>query len=131
MRSQNPRHFSRPLNTGVRWPYNRFQSIKYKKVKLSDVAPVAEIVGALGIVMSLIFVGVQIRENTAAARAAASQAIFDSSRGFLLDIALSDELSRIRRLGEADVSSLTPDEATRFGGLVLANWTFFENVWIQ
>jgi len=100
-------------------------------VKLSDVAPVAEIVGALGIVMSLIFVGVQIRENTAAARAAASQAIFDSSRGFLLDIALSDELSRIRRLGEADVSSLTPDEATRFGGLVLANWTFFENVWIQ
>jgi hypothetical protein len=90
-------------------------------MKLSEFAQMAEIIAAIGVVVSLIFVGIGVRENTATARATSSQSIFDSSRQFLLDIALSEDLSRIRMLGEVNVGDLSEHEAARFRGLVLAN----------
>ncbi len=100
-------------------------------MKLPEIAQTAEIVASIGVVVSLIFVGFDIRENTATAKAASAQQIFDSSRRFLLDVALSDDLSRIRTIGETNIDDLTEHEAQRFGGLVLANWIFLQNVWIQ
>ena len=80
-------------------------------MKLSEFAQMAEIIVAIGVVVSLIFVGIGVRENTATARAASSQSIFDSSRQFLLDIALSEDLSRIRTIGEVNVGDLSEQEA--------------------
>ncbi len=100
-------------------------------MKLPELAQTAEIIAAIGFVVSLIFVGIEIRENTAAARAASSQQIFDSSRRFLLDVALSEDLSRIRTIGEINLNDLSELEVQRFGGLVLANWSFLQNVRIQ
>jgi hypothetical protein len=100
-------------------------------MKLSEFAQMAEIIAVIGVVVSLIFVGIGVRENTATARATSSQSIFDSSRQFFLDIALSEDLSRIRMLGEVNVGDLSEHEAARFRGLVLANWSFLQNVWIQ
>ena len=101
------------------------------KPTLTSLAQLAEVVAAVGVVASLVYVGMELNENTAAVRAGTSQAIFDSSREFVLDVALSEDLSRIRSLGESDISQLTDLEADRFRGLVLGNWIYFQNVWIQ
>jgi hypothetical protein len=48
------------------------------KSNLSDIASVAEITAAIGVVISLIFVGLQINEGNRETRAATSQSMFDS-----------------------------------------------------
>ncbi len=102
-----------------------------RRPTLSNFAQIAEIVAAVGVIASLVYVGLELNENTAAVRAGTSQAIFDSSREFVLDVAISEDLSRIRSIGSPDLSQLTDLEADRFRGLVLGNWIYFQNVWIQ
>ena len=48
------------------------------KWKLSDWASIAEIIAAIGVIFSLIFVGLQINEGNLETRAATNQAIADS-----------------------------------------------------
>jgi|Laugresp1bdmlbsn_1035097.scaffolds.fasta_scaffold25906_1 hypothetical protein len=101
------------------------------KTKLQDIALLAEIVGAVAIVISLFFVGMQLKENTAAVQANSSQASFDSSRQFLLGIALDEDLSRIRQTGSADPSSLTPLEYSRYSTVEYSNLIYYQSIWEQ
>ena len=48
------------------------------KPSLSDIASIAEIAAAIGVIVSLIFVGLQINEGNRETRAATAQALFDS-----------------------------------------------------
>lgn len=102
-----------------------------KKYGLNEFSQIAEIIAAVGVIVSLIYVGSELQENSAAVRAQTSQALIDSSREFVLDIALSEELSEIRQKGEADLSSLTEVEERRFFGILTGNWLYFQNAWIQ
>lgn len=101
------------------------------KSKLEEFALIAEIVGAVAIVISLLFVGMQLRENTSAVQANSSQSSFDASRQFLLDIALDEDLSRIRQTGGDDPSSLTPLEYSRYSALEYSNFLYYQSIWIQ
>ena len=89
-----------------------------------------ETIGLITVVVSLVFVGAELRQNTAAVQASTTQEISNASREFVLEIALSEELTEIRRKG-AVADDLTPSEQTRFNAIVLGNWIFFQNVWIQ
>ena len=42
------------------------------KLKLSELASIAEIIGAFAVVLSLIYVGVQVNDNAGAVRSAAA-----------------------------------------------------------
>ena len=92
---------------------------------------VSEIVAALGVIVSLVYVGIELQQNTIASRATTAQAIVDSSRNFLLDIAMNDEFNRILRVGQADLSQLNEAEANRFSMYSRGNWAYFQNVWVQ
>ena len=92
---------------------------------------VLEIVAALGVIVSLVYVGIELQQNTLASRATTAQAIVDSSRNFLLDIAMNDEFDRVRRVGQADLSQLNEAEANRFSTYSRGNWLYFQNVWVQ
>ena len=65
------------------------QGIKPKellmKIKLADWASIAEILGAVAIVISLVFVGFQINDGNRETRAATTQAILDSEMFFRLN----------------------------------------------
>ncbi len=91
---------------------------------------VSEIVAALGVIISLVYVGIELQQNTIASRATTAQAIVDSSRNFLLDIAMNDEFDRVRRVGQADLSQLNEAEANRFSTYSRGNWLYFQNVWV-
>ena len=44
-------------------------------MKLAELAQVAEIIAAVAVVVSLVYVGIEVRSNTSAVRGAAMQAI--------------------------------------------------------
>ena len=54
--------------------------------KLSDLASAAEIVAAVGVIVSLIFVGFQVRDGNQETRAATIQAALDSELFFIATI---------------------------------------------
>jgi hypothetical protein len=57
-----------------------------RKLQLSEWASVAEIMGTVGIVLSLVFVGIQVRDNTRATQAASYQAAAEFDHQLLLTV---------------------------------------------
>lgn len=91
-----------------------------QKLKLGDWANVAEIIGTLAFVVSLIFVGVQIGQNTAATRAAASQAVHSSFSDWYQSVQGDPELLSLSTKGMADYDSLSPTEKSQFIALFMS-----------
>jgi hypothetical protein len=59
------------------------------------ISTVAEIVGAVGVILSLLYLAVQIRQNTKVARAETTKDLYLASREAILEIAANDELAKI------------------------------------
>ena len=85
----------------------------------------------LAVLAGLIALVVELRTNTAAIQAASVQESVNSSREYLLDIALDEDLSRIRQTGGANYDDLSESEAFRFRLQSRGNWLYHQNVWIQ
>jgi hypothetical protein len=81
---------------------------------LSDWAQLSEVVAAVAVVVSLVYVGVGLRENTAAVRSAARQAVTSSSQDSLLAQASDPGLSHVRRVGDEVYASLSEDEKHQY-----------------
>ena len=85
----------------------------------------------LAVLAGLVALLVEIRTNTAAIKAAAVQESVNSAREYLLNIALDEDLSRIRQIGGMNFEELSELEAFRFDLQSRGNWLYFQNVWIQ
>ncbi len=101
------------------------------RMKLADFAQIAEIVAAVAVVVSLIYVGKEVQSNTLAVRGAAMQAIATTDADALMAIASDSDLSEIVRLGEQDPSQLTPADAFRYGLFMRQFWLSFQNIYQQ
>lgn len=102
-----------------------------RKIVLSEWAQIAEIVAAVAVVFSLIYVGFELKENTAAVRAASVQSTTAGIRDGLMTVASDADLARIVRLGSYERSSLSEDEAYRFSIFSRQRWLFFQGMWVQ
>lgn len=80
------------------------------KNKLSDIASIAEIIGAIAIVISLIFVGVQLEGNTQATRSASAIAASTATSQWYVALASSERNSILFRDFITDPDSLTTEE---------------------
>jgi hypothetical protein len=83
-------------------------------MKLQNYALMAEIVGAFGIVLSLVFVGIQIKDNS---DILAAQAVFDLRESNSLmsrDLITDHEFSDVIKRGYDDYELLTDLEKWRF-----------------
>jgi len=85
----------------------------------------------LAVLAGLVALVVEIRTNTAAVQAASVQETVSSSREYLLNIALDEDLSRIRQTGAMNLDELSESEAYRFNLQSRGNWLYMQNVWIQ
>ncbi len=92
---------------------------------------------ALGVVFSLVFVGYEIRQNTAAQRAQTRQALADGSRELVLTIGADPHLTRIYggvfRLPSDTISRgvLTRLDTLQANTVMFANMRNVENVFLQ
>ena len=98
------------------------------KLKLAELAQIAEIVAAVVVVASLIYVGMEVRSNTSAIQGATMQALATSDAAALMTIASSAELSEIVRQGNQDASQLTPADAFRYAIFMRQFWLSFQNI---
>jgi hypothetical protein len=100
-------------------------------VKLSEWASVAEITGAIAVVASLMFVGVQVSQNTIAVRQGAQQAMVDYNREQSALLVTDATLREVVMRGEEDVASLTPDEHRQFYEFTTHQLTTWETSFIN
>jgi len=97
-------------------------------MKLERYALIAEIVGALAIVLSLIFVGLEVRENTRITSLTSDRAIDQQNLALNLSITNSGEFSDIVVRGESDRRALSEAERARFDNYNFSRFGAYENV---
>ena len=90
-------------------------------MSIQDWAAISEIVGAIAIIVSLIYVGVQLRQNTRATRVITSQA-FVQTYGGVVSHLQEPEFRDIFWRGLAGLSNLHGGELAAFGA-----WIGFES----
>lgn len=94
------------------------------KLNLTDWASIAEVVGAIAIVISLIYVGVQVNDSTRAVRSATANATSTAISSWYSDIGTSLQASEVFMKGIANPESLTPVETAQF--IYLTHGLFFQ-----
>ena len=102
-----------------------------KKPTLGDLANMAEIVGAIAIVISLIYVGQELRANTAAVKANSLQSITNSSSASMLAVVENGDFADIRLRGDQDPAQLSGADKLRYVLYQRQMWLHFQNVWTQ
>ncbi len=98
---------------------------------LQDLGSIGEIVGALGVIVSLAYLAVQIRQNTRSVRSASFQEAIRDVIAVTDVLSTDQELSRIYWKGLADFGSLEPDERRRFSSILVGMFRRFENIVYQ
>ena len=101
--------------------------------RLAEWASVAEIFGAIAIVISLIFVGLQIRDNTVAIQAATYQEHLGFELNHLTAAATDQVLADSYAIGAqgGDLNGLSEEDAARAGWLWLATYRLYEGFYLQ
>jgi hypothetical protein len=75
-----------------------------------DVGRAVEIVGLVGIIVSLIFLGYELKRSNDIAEAEAIATIYTMTNEMGLALTENPEVSRVFRLAQSDFESLNPDE---------------------
>lgn len=92
---------------------------------------ISQIVAVIGIFASLIFVGVQVRQNTKALKATSHHAVTDSFNAINNLIVNDPKVARLWRLGMAGAEGLDEDESVSFSFMMLGYMRIFETLYYQ
>lgn len=79
---------------------------------------VSEVMGALGVIISLVYVGKQLHMSNLAAEAASTDQITHRFLQWMLDVAKDDSVARYFRDGVAALKHSTPEEVMRLFGSI-------------
>jgi hypothetical protein len=98
---------------------------------LEEINYISQIFGVALIFASLVFVGLQIRQNTLATRAASHNAVSNALNEINRMFAENADLTKIWLTGMADRQALTPEERWRFDSTSRAYMHVCETMYIQ
>jgi len=98
-------------------------------MSLSDLGNIGEFVGAIGVVVSFVFLAVQVRNNTNAIRDAAAKDMAEHTAEFLAPIVADGDVARIFHTGLRDWFELSEIERLRFSMLMFGAFYYFQNVY--
>jgi hypothetical protein len=96
-------------------------------MSLNDLANIGQVIGAIAVVVSLIYVAAQIRQNTNAVRAATAQSLHEHFASWYHLIASDASLAQLATSGLKDYDSLADTEKARFVSLFMAFLANFQN----
>jgi hypothetical protein len=85
--------------------------------------------GHAAVVLSLIYVGVQVHQNTVAVQTETSQALYDYHREIEQLVAENGELAELELRAERASGSLTPVDTIRLGRLTNLRVNLYESVY--
>ena len=92
---------------------------------------VIEAIGVVAIVLSIIFLAFEVRQNTLAMRATAIQATTDVARQQLLMLVTDQDAHRIEMLGHNDPNQLTSEEQRRYFYMLRSFWLGMQGLFRQ
>ena len=87
-------------------------------LKLSDMASIAEVIGAVAIVVSLIYVGVEVNDSTRAVRSATANETTTAMAAWYNNIGSNSEVAELFARGMGDPESFQAGEELQFYYLV-------------
>jgi len=91
----------------------------------------AELVGAVGVIASLFYLGTQIRQNTRSVRASSYHALVTNLANLASDIGRDAPVSDLFVQGQSDLQALSPTEQRQFGSLLMSLFRNYENIFYQ
>lgn len=95
------------------------------------IGAIAEGIGALGVIASLLYLSIQVRGSTVASAIESKLAASRFYGDFLGSLIRDPELNDVYLRGRKDLASLTPDEYVRFSNLALQSFSLFSAVYFQ
>lgn len=95
---------------------------------LSDLGNIGDFIGAIGVIVSLIYLAIQIRQNTKSVRNSTYQEIVRDMTASTDLLASNSELARAWRMGLQDFGALDADQRVRFGAYMLSLFRRLENI---
>jgi len=87
--------------------------------------------GGIAVLIGLIFVGLELRQNTAAVQAATFQDLTHTSAEFLVEIASDPENRRVYSVGRTGTDLLSEEERNHYYFLMQAFWLRMQNAFMQ
>ncbi len=96
-----------------------------------DAKSFVELFGAVAVLFGLIFVGLELRQNTAAVEAATLQDLTDASVDWITNIASDPDLTRLLLTQSAGLAELSDVERQQLHLLYRAQWFRFQNAFLQ
>ncbi len=84
------------------------------KPRLSQLAQIAEIIGAVAIVISLVYVGIEISENSRAVRSAMANQSTTAVSTWYTTLGSNEQASRVFHVGLAEPEQLSEEELAQF-----------------
>ena len=100
-------------------------------ISLNELGSLGEFVGAIAVVASLIYVGIQLRQNTAAIRITTAQAFTDTWNNYISTLNLSPPLADILFRGLSGTSHLKDAEVVQFYAFLSQAFTTYQSFFIQ
>ena len=100
-------------------------------MSLNDLANIGQVIGAIAVVISLIYVAMQIRQNTNAVRSATAQTVHEHFANWYHLVAADAELARITASGLRDYASLGEQERVRFVAAFMSFLSYSQNAFLK
>jgi hypothetical protein len=100
-------------------------------MNLNDFANLAQVIGAMAVVVSLIYVALQIRQNTAAIRSATAQSVHEHFASWYHLLASDAALAQVVIDGLKDYHSLSEKDKARFVAVFMAFLSYSQNAFIK
>jgi hypothetical protein len=94
------------------------------------VGAVAELFGAAGVILSLIYLATQVRHSTRATRAATRQALASDLQTLASDLVTGDDIARILQ-AHFEGQALQPHERLRLLARAFRDFRFWDNAYFQ
>ena len=100
-------------------------------MNLEDLGNVGEFVGAIAVVVSLLYLAIQIRQNTRSLRSSAHQSITVHIAELNRTIVENREIASILERGFRDLALLSDEEQRRFNAYNSARFRHYDNLYYQ
>jgi hypothetical protein len=100
-------------------------------MNIESMANYAEVIGGIAVIVSLIYVGVQIRSNTSTVRSAATQSVHEAFATWYRMLAADANLTQLVTDGLRDYSSLSETDKGRFVATFMAFLSCSQDAFIK
>ena len=100
-------------------------------MSLSDLANIGQVIGAIAVVISLIYVALQIRQNTSAIRSATAQSVHEHFANWYQSFARDASLAEVGVKGLKDYSTLSEMEKARLVSTFMAFLSYGQNAFLK